>query len=127
MARKGKGTIVKRSSDEFNRAVSELREILSDVLKPLLEEENGKPFVELIENQLDGIEKFYELLLAEQEGVATIDGDRFNLIVEKYRIVLRFFSKFPELPEKSTYKMSVISDFYYLLSHHTKEWGKAGD
>ncbi len=118
---------MEKPSDGFNDAIGDLRVALDEVLKPLLDKENGKPLVELVENQLIGIEKFYRLLLAEQAGIATIDGDGFDLVVEKYRRVSRFFTRFPGLPKNSTYKMSVISDLYYILSHHTREWGRAED
>jgi hypothetical protein len=122
-----KGSLVKRSLEEFRKSINELREALDEAMKPLLEEENGKLLAELMENQLNGIEIFYELLLIEQEGVALIDSERFDVLVGRYRSVLRYFTRFPGLPEKSTYKMSVVSDFYYLLSRHTHEWGRPED
>ena len=122
-----KGLLVKRTSEEFDKSIRELREALDEAMKPLLDKENGKLLAELMENQLKGIEIFYELLLTEQEGTALIDGERFDLLVGRYRRVSRHFTSFPGLPEKSTYKMSVVSDFYYLLSRHTREWGRPDD
>lgn len=118
---------MEKPSDGFSDAIGDLRVALDEVLKPLLDKENGKLLAEVVENQLSGMEKFYRLLLAEQGGIAMIDGPGFDRVVEKYRRVSRFFTRFPGLPERSTYKMSVVSDLYYILSRHTQEWGRPED
>jgi hypothetical protein len=118
---------VRTASDEFDKAFSDLSEAMDEAMKPLLDKENGRRLAEVAQNQLTGIKKFYDLLLSEQEETAMIDGDKFDLVVDKYRAVAKHFVMFPGLPESSTYKMSVVSDLYYILRRHTHEWGRADD
>jgi hypothetical protein len=114
---------VKRATAEFNSDIGELRKAVADAIGPHLSVESTMLLSDLLENRLDAIEKFYELLLSEKDGKVLIDENDFDVVTQKYLCVLRYFTRFPGEPSGSTYKMTVISDFYYLLSYHTREWG----
>lgn len=93
-----------------------------EVMEPLLASESGKILHELIENQLRGVEKFYELRVTEMNEMPLIGETGFDLITDKYRAIVRIFNKFPGDPERSVYNMLVLSDLYYILKYHTREW-----
>lgn len=114
-----------RTSPEFQKAVRELGESLDGAIARLPQNESTKLLLDILRNQLTGIEMFYELLLLESEtGKQTgIDDESFDDLTKRYRALLPFFRKFPGANESSTYEMSVITDFYYILRNHTQSWG----
>jgi hypothetical protein len=115
-----------RRPEDFNLAMGELRAAVSEAMEPLLEEEKGSLLKELIEVQLDGVEKFYELLLSEMDGKVLIDAICLDLIAEKHRRVYRHFKDLPGSTDKSTYKRSIATDVFQILRHHTRDAGHNG-
>ncbi len=71
--------------------MDELRATCMEVMEPLLANESGKILHELIENQLRGVEKFYELRVTETNEMPLIGETGFDLITDKYRAIVRIF------------------------------------
>lgn len=110
-------------TDDFLTAVGEMREVLAQVMEPLLEDEKAKLLFELLENQVDGMEKFYKLRIAEKEGVTILDEKSLYLITDKYVPLMRYFLRFPGTAGKSPYRLSIVSDFLTIIQFHTREYG----
>lgn len=110
-------------TDDFLAAAAELREVLAEVMEPLLEDAKAKLLLELLENQVDGMEKFYKLRLAEKDGVIILDEKSLYLITDKYVPLMRYFLRFPGTAGKAPYRLSIVSDFLTILQFHTREYG----
>ena len=74
---------MEEATDDFLAAVGELREVLAQVMGPQLEDRKAKLLFELLENQVDGMEKFYKLRLAEKDGITVLDEKSLYLITDK--------------------------------------------
>ena len=114
---------MEEATDDFLAAVGELREVLAQVMGPQLEARKAKLLFELLENQVDGMEKFYKLRLAEKDGITVLDEKSLYLITDKYVPLMRYFLQFPGTAGKSPYRLSIVSDFLTILQYHTREYG----
>jgi hypothetical protein len=107
--------------EDFELAMQSLKGALVDVFASNDADETAKRLFDLLCNQLQGMEMFYQLLLCEVNGKFMMNDRDYDLLTQKYRTVLKFFTRFPGVDEKSIYEMLVVGDFYYLLSHHASE------
>lgn len=108
---------------DFKVSLAALKETLQEVGGRLPRSESSQLLIDLLAHQVDGMEKFYELLINEQGQRTLVDASDFDLLTEKHLAVARFFTTLPKAKEKSVYEVSIVSDFYYILRHHTLEWG----
>jgi len=107
--------------EDFRVAVQSLRNALAEVMEPKANDPRAELLSDLLENQLRGIDLFHQLLLSEIDGKFMIDDKGYDLLTQRYRAVMRFFTKFPGVDNKSIYEMLIVSDFYYLIHFHASE------
>jgi hypothetical protein len=107
--------------DDFEAALHSLELALTESIKISADDERAKLLFELLHNQMRGMEIFYRLMLCEGDRKFIMDDASFDRLTQRYRSVLRFFTRFPRASEKSTYEMMIVSDFYYLLMSHAAE------
>ena len=110
--------------DGFDVDLKSLHQTLKEAMEPRLSDERARVLNEILENQLNGILLFYKLLCLEGDNRISIDEADFDILTQKYRKVLRYFTDLPKTHPDSTYHLLLISDFYYLLRNHTREWGE---
>lgn len=107
--------------DDFETALQSLETTLVEVMKPGIADERVNLLLQLLENQIRGMHIFYRLVLCEGDQKFIMDNAALDLLTQRYRSVLRFFTRFPGASERSTYEMMIVSDFYYLLRSHANE------
>ena len=109
--------------EDFEVALQSLSDTLTKVIEPQISDERARLLLDLLRNQLLGMEMFYRLLLLESGEKFMLDDEGFDLLTQKYRRLLRFFTRFPGADEKSLYEMLIVGDFYYLMSSHASAPG----
>lgn len=112
---------MQNSSEMFEDAVKELRTRLINVLSSYAHDPKGRKLCELLEKQLDCISLCFDLIEAEGDSHLEISGADFDAITEKYVPLARSFAKLPDDGMNSTYKMSLISEWYYILKRHASD------
>lgn len=112
---------LKEVPEDFSLAVASLREALREARRNEVVGETSSLLFDFLENHLNLIEEFYVLLINEQHDSAIVSVSAFDDITQRFRRVARFFTRFPGVDERSIYEKSIVTDFYYILKHHTRE------
>lgn len=107
--------------EEFSSAVASLREALREARRDGAAGETSSLLFDFLENHLNLIEEFYILLINEQHDRAIVSVTAFDDLTQRFRRLARFFTRFPGVDERSIYEKSIVTDFYYILKHHTRE------
>ena len=110
-------------AQQFEQSVEALRTSLREVMATYVEDHRAVLLLDLLENQLEGIIKFFKLLSSEGNDRLSISEEDFNKIVSKYIPVSRYFARLPDDGMKSTYKMAITTEFYFVLRRHCPELG----
>ena len=108
-------------SDEFDRQIAEMEELISKSLEDHPADDRLFTLRDFLLAQLRVCALHYRLMLLESKSPLLFDDTSFARLIAKHLEISQFFRQLPKCRDKSTYEMKSIISLYNFIEHHSAE------